>query len=336
MKYTITSTEKTKMKASDSETKAMLHLMNHYDEVYWFVIDFFNDVTGINSLGLSAWDIQSKSKKKLYGKEIGRDLVTLFKNYNSKLKFEKYIVFLGGVADSVRVDKNVNIFDLSNIADKTFKSIKEGLEEESEKKLYINNDDITDEKIIAFLEKVIFVIDYGNKADYIKKCVSENAQIKLSDEFFEKIFNEIRNMQSSLKNIETEGIEIDELSDFERYKKHLKSENIKLLIISRCFHINTTSLQVPIGFTSFINNRDEEDIQDILEECKNNINRILFDKNNKDLSWDLLTDIYNLLEEYTSIDDVFDRLDKNKLTKIQFLDFITTKYLISLIKEGKK
>ena len=97
MKYTITSTEKTKMKASDSETKAMLHLMNHYDEVYWFVIDFFNDVTGINSLGLSAWDIQSKSKKKLYGKEIGRDLVTLFKNYNSKLKFEKYIVFLFSV-----------------------------------------------------------------------------------------------------------------------------------------------------------------------------------------------------------------------------------------------
>ena len=52
MKYRIQSTEKNTGLGADQETRALLYLLNDREDsnqLHWFVIDFFNDVTGINN-----------------------------------------------------------------------------------------------------------------------------------------------------------------------------------------------------------------------------------------------------------------------------------------------
>ena len=65
---------------ADAETKAMLYLMNFREdssEMNYFVVDFFNDVTGMDRMGRKLWDVQSKASKTASAKGIGRELVTL-------------------------------------------------------------------------------------------------------------------------------------------------------------------------------------------------------------------------------------------------------------------
>lgn len=74
MTYKIKSTEKTTGIAADQETKAMLYLMNERDDsnqMHWFVIDFFNDVTGV--------DVNCHTN--IGAKQLGEFSVTLFKNF---------------------------------------------------------------------------------------------------------------------------------------------------------------------------------------------------------------------------------------------------------------
>ena len=63
-------------------------------EIYSFAIDFYNDVTGLNVHAEKAWDLQSKGNVAKGSMEIGRELVTLYKNYLSDLTFN-YLIFYG-------------------------------------------------------------------------------------------------------------------------------------------------------------------------------------------------------------------------------------------------
>ena len=99
MTYQVSSSERLRPIGAETETKALLYLMNfseNRNEIYYFVIDFFNDVTGISSSGSKIWDLQSKGKKNSTPKEIGRELVTLFKNYESEFQFDGLIYSEGG------------------------------------------------------------------------------------------------------------------------------------------------------------------------------------------------------------------------------------------------
>ena len=105
MAYKVSSSEKSRKSGTDAETKAMLYLMNFREdsaEIYYFIVDFFNDVTGMDRMARKLWDVQSKASKTGGAKTIGRELVTLYKNYVSDFKFEYYIIFLGGVPDTFR------------------------------------------------------------------------------------------------------------------------------------------------------------------------------------------------------------------------------------------
>lgn len=107
MSYLVSSSEKLRKSAAETETKAMLYLMNFYedsDEIYYFVVDFFNDITGMNRTSRALWDMQSKGAKNSSPKAIGAELVTLYKNYISEFDFKAYILFLGGVTGAFRVD----------------------------------------------------------------------------------------------------------------------------------------------------------------------------------------------------------------------------------------
>ena len=105
MPYTVRSSEKLRKIASDYETKAMLYLMNFREDssqIHYFVVDFFNDVTGMDRMAGKLWDVQSKASKSATAKAIGRELVTLFKNYVSEFEFTEYVLFLGAVPDTFR------------------------------------------------------------------------------------------------------------------------------------------------------------------------------------------------------------------------------------------
>ena len=60
------------------------------------------------------WDVQSKGAKNNSPAAIGKELVTLFKNYLSDLDFREYILFLGGVSSTVRINDSLNVFDIKN------------------------------------------------------------------------------------------------------------------------------------------------------------------------------------------------------------------------------
>lgn len=121
MPYTVQSSEKVRKPGSDAETKAMLYLMNFHDDsnkMYYFVIDFFNDVTGMDRMARKLWDVQSKASKSGSAKTIGRELVTLYKNYICEFDFQTYILFLGGVPDTFRINSNLNVFGIENVNSK--------------------------------------------------------------------------------------------------------------------------------------------------------------------------------------------------------------------------
>ena len=162
MPYTVHSSEKLRKTASDFETKAMLYLMNFREDssqIYYFIVDFFNDVTGMDHMVGKLWDVQSKASKDASAKEIGKELVTLYKNYISGFEFSEYILFLGAVPDTFRKDKNINVFQIDNIQEKAYKSVRAGLIEECLEKTYIDNSAVTDESIENLLKTVWFVVD---------------------------------------------------------------------------------------------------------------------------------------------------------------------------------
>lgn len=70
------------------------------------------------------WDMQSKGAHNVGPNAIGKELVTLFKNYMSELSFEAYILFVGSVTGSLRKDSSIDIFGRSNIKESAIELIK--------------------------------------------------------------------------------------------------------------------------------------------------------------------------------------------------------------------
>lgn len=73
MSYTVKSSEKLRKSGAETETKALLYLMNFRsdsDDIYYFVVDFFNDLTGMNNMATRLWDVQSKGNHNVGPKAI--------------------------------------------------------------------------------------------------------------------------------------------------------------------------------------------------------------------------------------------------------------------------
>ena len=198
MPYTVKSSERTRKTGADGETKALLYLMNFRNdssEILYFIVDFFNDLTGMDRFSTKLWDVQSKATKGNSPKIIGKELVTLFKNYISEFEFSYYILFVGGVTSTLRIDETLNTFDISNITNASRAKIVEGLKEECYSKEYINNESITDENITGFLSKVLFVIDDKEPREYVRAIIKNHPSIIPEDQILDAIFNEIREEQ---------------------------------------------------------------------------------------------------------------------------------------------
>lgn len=341
MSYIVRSSEKLRHSAAETETKALLHLMNFRNdshEIYYFVVDFFNDLTGMDRMGKKLWDVQSKGAKNSSPKAIGKELVTLFKNYRSELDFGFYVLFLGGVSNTVRIDNSKNIFDITNVKATSLNKIKEGLLEECQEKTYIDSSDtITDKEVDSFLKKVQFVIDDKKPSDYVKSIVKIHQGIIPNEETLTAIFNEIRDQQASKKNIgSVENITIETSDEALNYYHHLTSGEIKLLVLNRIINRNPFDKGVPLSFSPIFNRFPEEKRKIALEDCQLALSRALFNKNCADSFWRLFENVYSTIVSNPSnnVDALFRNLQQSVIDDCHDFDAISLKYFISIVKDG--
>jgi hypothetical protein len=340
VEYKIQSSEKTTASGAEYETKALLYLMNFSKdckEVYYFVVDFFNDLTGVDRFSDKLWDVQSKGNKNTSPKQLGKELVTLLKNYISEINFESYIIFLGGVSNSVRIDNKITIFGIDNIKAKEIEKIKEGLVEESRKKGYIDESKITDKSIEDFLSKVSFVVDDKTKCEYVKSIIEVNPIIIPDDIVLEQIFNQIRDAQSAKKNNgNIEGVTIRTTDEFLYYNRHLNVNEIRMMVLSRLVNNNIMQKGVPHSFIDIYSKFPQEIKKDKLEDCQLSIAKMLFDKNNADNFWKFFSNIYEVLSKNPNetIDILYRNLDRRILNRMDLLDVVSVKYFMAIVKDG--
>lgn len=340
MPYIIKSSEKLRPSAAETETKAMLYLMSFRkdsNEIYYFIVDFFNDLTGMDSYSDKMWDLQSKGDKNPSPNTIGTELVTLYKNYVSEFDFAFYIVFLGGVTSSLRINSDLNQFDISNIKKTALEKIKSGLKSECYKKTYINNCDISDDKIDDFLNKIYFVVDDKDKSDYIKKIIKLNRSITPSTEKLNAIFNEIRDIQASKKHISVvEGKIINSPDEALNFGRHLTSEEIKLLVLNRILNQDVFNSRIPISFYNIYTSFPEEKRKSMLEDCKLDLSCALFNVNCSNSFWKLLNNIYLtiLKNPAEDINTIYKKLNKSIVKKCTNFNTLSLKYFISIVKDG--
>lgn len=340
MTYKVTSSERLRPSGAEYETKALLYLMNFRNDsndIYFFVVDFFNDLTGMDKMGKKLWDVQSKGAKTSSPKAIGKELVTLFKNFRSEIEFGFYLLFLGGVSNTVRIDKSLNLFDISNIKPEALNKIKEGLLEESKEKTYIDYDSITDEEIDAFLHKVQFIIDDKKPSEYVESIVKVHPGIIPNEETLNAIFNEIRDQQSSKKNIGVvENITIETSFEALDYYHHMTSGEIKLLVLGRIINRNPFEKGVPFSFGPTLNRAPVEKRKIVLEDCQLALSRALFNKNRADEFWALFENVYLTISSNPNddINMIFNKLSPLLVENSDDFDVISLKYFISIVKDG--
>lgn len=343
MSYTIRSTEKLSKSGADAETKALLYLMSFYqdcDKIYYFIVDLFNDLTGMDKSADHLWDVQSKAKKTSGPGEIGQSLITLFKNYMSEFDFTAYILFIGGVPEGLRKNNSLNVFGVENICDKSVKRIKAGLIKEGKKKTYIDDSLLVDDKITEFLSKITIVVDDGKQpSEYVKAIIQKYPKIIPNDEVLTAIFNEIRSKQAGKKYINVvEGEVIDTADRALEFCRHLTSNEIHLMVLNRLINSNPLIKAMPIAFNEIYNQWPPEERQQKLDECKSTLCCALFNKSAKDAFWYIFENIYLIVSKNKniSIQEVYIKLKKirNCLTRHPDFDVLSIKYLIALIIDG--
>lgn len=339
MAYTVCSSERLRKTAADAETKAMLYLMNFREdssEMNYFIVDFFNDITGMDRMARKLWDVQSKATKTASAKVIGRELVTLFKNFLSDFSFVDYVIFMGGVPDTFRKDSSLNVFNISNIKEKALISLREGLIDECKKKEYINNLAITDVNIDKFLKEIWFIIDDKEPQEYIKQIIKDHPSIIPSDSKLIGIFNEIRNKQSELKNTNVEGITIDRIDEVLSYGRELKTQEIRLLVLQRILNADPLSKGVPVPFMTIYLRYPEERRERLLDDCQSAMCRALFNNSLAQAYWTLFDYVYTAIiqKPNKNIDDIFYSIPDDVVNACTDFDAFSLKYFIAKIKEG--
>lgn len=281
MAFTVRSSERLRKSGAEGETKALLYLMNlrsDSDEIHYFVVDFFNDLTGMDRYAEKLWDVQSKAAKNNSPNAIGKELVTLFKNFVSDLEFATFILFVGGVTSSFRIDDSLMSFGIENVKPSAKEKLIDGLIAEATDKTYIDNSVITEANISSFLSRVSFVIDDKTPSEYVREIIKDHPAIIPRDNELIAIFNEIRDKQSEKKNTCVEGVTIQTTDQVLSYCRHLTNSEIKLLALQRIISKNPVEISLPLSFVYLYNTWPPEHQKEMFDECKQSLCRALFNK----------------------------------------------------------
>jgi hypothetical protein len=338
--YKIKNTERNNEKASDFETFSMLYLLgirSDRDQIDLVLVDCFNDVTGSDDAVSRLWDVQSKGHKSNTPLQIGEHLVTLYENFLSDFPFKHLILFLETVAEIHVTDSNLGVFGIANFTVDSRGKIEKGLVREYARRNSILPSEVSTLEIETFLGGVDFVVCTKDKITNIKNLIEfKNKDVRDSD-FFVEIFNEIRGMQSKLKNTNVESSELNNPTDVLSFRKHITRNQIITLLVNRLVGIELFSNQgIPIDFIPFVVGMDREDTKDLIQSCVAAICRTFFDKNNKVNIWRFLeATIKVVMKDSTfSVDDIAGQIPEQTLKNVPTLDPISIRLLITRIKDG--
>jgi len=339
--YTFKTSERNNDKATEFETKSMLYLMTKSkdsDNVELFIIDCFNDVTGVGYEGTDTWDIQSKGVASLNPAKIGRSLFTLFSNYVSDVCFGHYILYIPIPKKEYIDSTSDESFDIHNFKEKNQAKIKDGLIKEVQDRKSSDSNALENiDKVDTFLTNVLFVTDRYSKSDYIRAIIQFKRMEDLNEAFLNRIFDEIRMAQAQKKINNVYGKSVASVVEALKYDKNIYRKDIEMLVVNRIIGNDMFAMNgVPIYFIKEIHNVDEEDIADTIQECQTQISRTLFNRNNKKAFWCLLEEIMVaiLKDKKIAIREVMSSIKPVTRTAVFTLDDLSILYLIAIVKEG--
>lgn len=342
--YTIRATEERNEKATEYETKSLLFMMSYFknsDKLQYFAIDFFNDLSVLDSFASECCDVQSKGVQNIAPKQLGKYLVTLFRNYVSELNFVDFFICIDSISTTLKADiGSKKIFSFGDFSSTIQKIIYQGLFETAHAKDYFEDKSkITKNNLDDFLSKVHFIICDKSKEQYIKEAVDYNISV-VDERYFRKIFKEIRDFQSSKKNNNLEGTSIPSLNCVFKYDKYIHVNDIRLFIISRITsqYVTKDYKSCPKAFINLLSSVDETIRDEFLEDCQDDYFRMVTNVNNAAAYWALFEDIFKIISTDTSldIDGIYSRIDVEKMRNVQYMNINSCRYFISIIKEGIK
>lgn len=340
MGYTFSNTEKTKKKASEYETYAALYMLGVYpqkEKMEYILVDSFNDVSSATANINEIYDVQSKGYKSVSQEQIGRFLYTLFKNYQTDFPFKEFIIFLETIDTKFLINAS-KVFSFSNFNDNDKERVKKGLHKEIAKRDKISFDENLEKQIDSFLSNVVFVINQFTKQDAVKKLIPIKNTTTFPDTFYISIFDEIRDKQSSLKNIFIENFEIEYPSEVLKFNKHISRRELNGLLINRVIGCELFKNNLPFGFLPYLQTiHPNEDLEDIIQKCNSELALMFFDKNNKRNIWKLCFHIIDLIysNPKNKSEEILHLLKPDLLIKAKISEESAI-YLISRIQEGQK
>ena len=252
-------------------------------------------------------------------------------------EFADYILFVGGVSSTVRVNDKINSFGIENLKANALLKIIEGLNEEAKNKEYIDDNDITDTNISNFLKKVRFVVDDRKPSEYVRAIIKEHPGLIPEDKVLDAIFNEIRDKQASKKNVQVvEDVVIETQDEALKFFRHLTASDVRLLALQRIINRNPISQGVPMSFMPILRNCPPEQEKDFIQECQIALSKALFNKNSAETFWVLLEDVYGIILKNPQLDvnGIFNQVDGEVKKNAKDFDVLSLKYFIAQVKDG--
>lgn len=337
--YKIQYTEKNNKTANEYETRSLLYLLSMRDDsedITLFLVDCVNDLTGSNDDCSQLWDTQAKGVKSLNPRKIGVALITLFENYISELNFTNHILLIPKLKEGYLKNEELLKFTLDNFIDEKIIFIHKGLQNEYQKRNKNRISQAIIEKITEFAKKVTFVIGEG-KENYIKSIVQFKNMDLHSTDFYHKIFDEIRDKQSGLKNICVEGTNINHPKELLSLNKFLKGNDVKLMVLNRFIGNELfKSNAIPNSYFDEVKTLENQDRLDLLQENNSKITMTFFNKNNKKFFWLLLENILQIIVKNKEDKSrrIFEQLDVKLIKANNTMDEQSIIYFISIIKDG--
>ncbi|MDC0003299.1 hypothetical protein OAE19_02780 [Porticoccaceae bacterium] len=334
--YTFSNTERTNKKASEYETKSLLYLIGQRrdkQEVFIAAIDCFNDVTGISKTGEKLWDIQSKGEANLSPRKLGRHLITLFNNYDSNFSFFDYIFFMPKINVKYLNDGAQGVFGISGFKSEQAIKVKEGLVQEILKSGATHSE----ESVSNFLGMLTLVEDRKNTSTYVKDIVRFKNQSEKENKFYDEIFKEIRDIQSAKKNSFVEGESIEAPLDVLDFDRHILVDDLKMLVVNRFTGVDLFDQRMmPPSFLDVVNDYRSQDLQDLILDCKSQIGRAFFDKNQRREFWSVFEHIISTInsDPLVSVSGICDSLDDKVIRRLSHLNDNGLMFLSAMIKDG--
>ena len=339
MGYTFVSTEKGTAAGNAMETCALLHLMcysSDRDSIEQFAIDCFNDVTGMDESCFVLFDVQSKAGKSITPAKIGEDLATLFENSVSEFSewFMSFTLFVGGVSTSVLEDPTLDEFGYDDMKARAQKSLRDHLVlacRNRHDKTFAHL--VTDENVDEFLKRVRIVVAKDDPTEYIRTLAHTSSALLPDDRTLKQIFGQIRDAQANLKNrVNIAGMQINRPDEIMDYGRTMKGRDIELLIIERLLNRDFYKDEIPDEFMEYLLELPpEEIIEDVAEDCRNEMFTQYFDKNDRNSFWSVTA-----LEDDpgAGIKDVYESIDIDTLMACGHMDRRSKLYFIATIKDG--